>query len=74
VGDGRPILKRPEYTLDRSSFTTTGALAREVQAWMEFSPCKIIVMVHNDRQQEEIFNELECVKTMGRVVVKKVIE
>ena len=65
-------MKRPEYTLDRTSFTTTGALAREVMAWLEFSACKITVHVHNDRQQEEIFNELECIKTMGRVVVKMV--
>ena len=63
-------MKRPEYTLNRSSFTTTGALAREVQAWMEFSECKIIVLVHNPRQQGELFNELECVKTMGRVAVR----
>jgi hypothetical protein len=65
-------VKRPEYILDRASFTSTGALAREVQAWMEFSPCKIIVQVHNARQQKEIFSELECLKTMGRVKVEMV--
>lgn len=63
-------MKRPEYTLDRSSFTTTGALAREVMAWLEFSPCKITVQVHSGRQQEEIYSELEAIKTMGRVRVE----
>jgi hypothetical protein len=63
-------MKRPEYILDRDSFTSTGALAREIMAWLEFSPCKIIVYVHTGRQEEELFNEMEVVKTMGRVVVK----
>lgn len=67
-------MKRPEYILDRDSFTSTGALAREIMAWLEFSACKIEVHVHNGRQEEELYNEMGDYKTMGRVVVKKVIE
>lgn len=65
-------MKRPEYILERSSFTSTCALAREVQAWLELSPCKIIVHVYTERQQEELFSELECLRTMGRVKVDMV--
>jgi hypothetical protein len=67
-------MKRPEYILDRTSFTSTGALAREIIAWLEFSQCKITVLVHNGRQEEELYNEMEAVKTMGRVKVEKIIE
>lgn len=67
-------MKRPEYVLTRSSFTSTGALAREIMAWLEFSNCKITVIVHNGRQQEELYNEMECIKTMGRVRVEMVAE
>lgn len=67
-------MKRPEYILDRSSFTSTGALAREVMAWLEFSDCKIIVHVHHGRHEEELYNEMEAVKTMGRVRVERIIE
>ncbi len=63
-------MKRPEYILDRSSFTTTGALAREIMAWLEFSPCKIIVHVHSERQQEELLSEMEAITTFGRVKVE----
>jgi hypothetical protein len=65
-------MKRPEWILERSSFTSNGALAREVEAWLQFSECKIIVHVYSDRQQEEIFNELECLRTMGRVKVEMI--
>lgn len=65
-------MKRPEWILDRTSFTTTGALAREILAWLEFSDCKLIVQVYTGRQQEELFNELEDCKTMGRVKVELV--
>lgn len=68
------MVKRPEYILDRSSFTSTGALAREIMAWLEFSPVKIIAHVHCARHEEELFSELEVIRTMGRVVVKKVID
>lgn len=67
-------MKRPEYILDRTSFTSTGAFAREIMAWLEFSNCKIIAHVHNGRQEEELYNEMEAIKTMGRVVVEKIVE
>ena len=67
-------MKRPEYILERSSFTSTGALAREIMAWLEFSACKIIVHVHNGRQEEELYNEMEAIKTMGRVVIYRVTQ
>ncbi len=63
-------MKRPEYILDQCSFTTIGALVREIIAWLEFSPCKIIVHVHNERQQEELLSEMEAVTTLGRVKVE----
>jgi hypothetical protein len=63
-------VKRPEYILERSSFTSNGALAREIQALLEFSQCNLIVHVYSSRQQEELFSELECLRTMGRVRVE----
>jgi len=65
-------VNRPEYILDRSSFTSTGALAREIMAWLEFSECKIIVRVHRGRQLEELYGELEGVRSLGRVKVENV--
>jgi hypothetical protein len=62
-------MSRPEWTLDSSSFTTTSALAREILAWLEFSNAHLIVRVHTGREIEELRNELENCKTMGRVTV-----
>lgn len=62
-------MSRPEFTLEATSFTSTSALAREILAWLEFSPCKLTVRC-TERQQEELYAELEDVKTMGRVKVE----
>lgn len=63
-------IARPLHILDSASFTTFGALAREILAWLEFSPCKIIVNVHSENDREALYGHMEDVKTMGRVVVK----
>jgi hypothetical protein len=64
-------LKRPEFLIDRASFTNTGAFAREIMALLEYTDLKLIAVVHNGRQEEELYNEMEAFKTMGRVVVKR---
>jgi len=67
-------VKRPEYTIDRVNFTSTGAFAREIMAWLEFSEVKVIAIVRNGRQEEELYNEMEAIRTMGRVKVKRITE
>lgn len=67
-------MKRPEYTIDRVNFTSTGAFAREIMAWLEFSEVKVIAIVRNGRQEEELYNEMEAIRTMGRVKVKRITE
>ena len=67
-------MKRPEYTIDRVNFTSTGAFAREIMAWLEFSEVKVIAIVRNGRQEEELYNEMEAIRTMGRVKVERITE
>ena len=68
----KAMTKRPEWILKSESFTTTSALAREIDAWLEFSACKLIVRLQSEREREELENELEGRKPMGRVRVEVV--
>jgi hypothetical protein len=63
---------RPEWVLEAASFTSTSALVREIEAWLEFSNAKLTVVVTRPKQKEEIFNLLEGWKTFGRVLVTSV--
>lgn len=67
-------MKRPEFTIDRINFTSTGAFAREIMAWLEFSEVKVIAIVRNGRQEEELFNEMGDVRTLGRVKVERITD
>jgi hypothetical protein len=68
----KAMTKRPEWILKSESFTTTSALAREIDAWLEFSACKLIVRLRSEREREELENEMESRKPMGRVKVEVV--
>ena len=68
------MTKRPEWILNSSSFTSTSALAREINAWLEFSACKLVVKVRTLAEVEELENEMENFRTMGRVKVEVVSE
>ncbi len=58
--------KPSRLTIDCASFTTVSALAREIVAWLEFSDCKLTVKLHSEREHEELSNELENCRTLGR--------
>lgn len=65
-------MSRPLWILESSSFTCISALIAEIEAWLRFSDCKLIVRVQSEREQEELFNELESWRTLGRVKVEVV--
>jgi hypothetical protein len=46
-------------------------MAREIEAWLKFSECRLTVVVKSKRQKEELFNFLEGYKTKGRVKVEE---
>ena len=62
-------MKREEWTLESSHFTTVSALVREISAWLEFSDCKLIVRVE-PKQIEQLQVEIEGWRTLGRVKVE----
>ncbi len=59
----------PQWILESSSFTSTSALAREIQAWLEFSDAQLEVRVRSDRELEELAGELADAKSLERVKV-----
>lgn len=61
--------KRPQWILQRSSFTSCAALAREIEAWLEFSDAKIIIMLRTLADADELSVEMDGVKTLGRIRV-----
>ena len=63
-------MKRPEWILESSSFTRISALASEIEAWLRFSNCKLIVRLRSEAEAEELESELEDWRTMGRVKVE----
>lgn len=62
-------MKREELKLESWRFTSTSALAREIVALLENSDYKLIVHVSQE-QIEQLYNELESCKTLGRVRVE----
>jgi hypothetical protein len=64
-------MSRPEFKLEAWHFTSTSALAREILALLEVTDYKLIVQV-TPPQREQLENELESCKTMGRVKVEVV--
>ena len=63
-------MKRETLRLAACRFTTTSACAREIIALLEFTDYKLGV-VANDRQIEELANELESCVMLSRVVVER---
>jgi hypothetical protein len=66
------MAKRPEWILESSSFTRISALASEIEAWLKFSDCKLIVRLRSEEEFEQLENELESCRTLGRVKVERV--
>jgi hypothetical protein len=62
-------MKRPEWILESSSFTRISALASEIEAWLRFSNCKLIVKLRDQNELEQLESELENFRTMNRVEV-----
>jgi hypothetical protein len=59
-------MPRPEWILESTSFTTVSALVREIEAWLAFSDCKLIIRVL-PAQFEELRAEMENWRTIGRI-------
>jgi hypothetical protein len=63
-------MKREESQVNASSFTTVSALVREILALLAETDYKLeIIITPNIREQLD--NELESVRTLGRVKVKQ---
>ena len=60
-------MSREELVLESFRFTTTSALAREIVALLENSTYKLCIVVKTPREFEELTNELENARTLGRV-------
>ena len=65
-------MKRPEWILESSSFTRISALASEIEAWLRFSDCKLIVKVRTLAEYDQLATELESTRTWGRVKIELV--
>ena len=65
--------RRPEFRLQGWHFTSTAALAREIEALLLVTDYKLIVEV-TPSELERLEYEMENVKTMGRVKIEKVEE
>lgn len=63
-------MKRPEWILESASFTRISALASEIEAWLKFSDCKLIVKLRTEREREELESEMENFRTLGRVEIE----
>ena len=63
-------MKRPEWILESASFTRISALASEIEAWLRFSNCKLIIRLRSAAELEELESELEDWRVMGRVKVE----
>jgi hypothetical protein len=63
-------MKRPEWILESSSFTRISALASEIEAWLRFSDCKLIVKVRTLAEYDQLATELESTRTWGRVKIE----
>ena len=61
-------MARQELILESSRFTNTSAVAREILALLEFSDYKIEVHM-TAAELERVSNELENVRSLGRVTV-----
>lgn len=64
----RSFVKREEIRLESSRFTNLGAFVREVLALLESSSYRLILVIR-PADRERLDNELESVKSLGRVKV-----
>lgn len=64
-------MPREELQLESKRFTTVSALAREIVALLECSNYKLEIIIPQCIR-EQLDNELDGVKTLGRVKVKQV--
>ena len=62
-------MSRELLRLDAWRFTTVSALAREILALLEHSNYKLEIRL-NAKEMEQLSNELESCRTLGRVTLK----
>jgi len=63
-------MSRELLVLESWRFTSTSALAREILALLENSSYKLEILVRVS-EMEQLNNELESARTLGRVKVKQ---
>ncbi len=63
-------MSRELLVLESWRFTSTSALAREILALLENSSYKLEILV-SVSEMEQLNNELESARTLGRVKVKQ---
>lgn len=64
-------MKREELQLESWRFTSVSALAREIVALLENSDYKLEIIIPQ-KLREQLDNELESCRTLGRVKVRQV--
>ena len=62
-------MKREVLKLDGWRFTSTSALAREILELLKCSDYKLEIRL-NAKEMEQLSNELESCRTLGRVTLK----
>ena len=65
--------RRETLFLDSWRFTSVSALAREILALLEWSDYKLEIRL-NAKEMEQLSNELESCRTLGRVTLKVGVE
>lgn len=65
--------EREEFEIESHRFTTISALSREIEALLESTDDKYILVVTAE-QFKELSVRLEGVKTMGRLSVRRIQE
>lgn len=66
-------MAREELQLEATRFTSYSALVREILALLESTDYKLAIIIPNvPSLKERLDNEMEGVKTLGRVKVRQV--
>ena len=64
-------MAREELRLESARFTTSGAFVREIIALIEFSDYRLILVIPPSLK-EQLDNELEGTRCLGRVRIEEV--
>jgi hypothetical protein len=64
-------MAREECQIESWRFTTVAELARAIVVLLETSDYKVIVRTASPQEYEQLSNELESCRTLGRVQISK---